>query len=203
MLKEERSLHLTVARQWWGQIIRKGDVVIDATCGNGHDTLFLSKLTLGEDEGFIWGFDIQPEAIAKTLDRLQNNLSKHQMARVHLLCQSHAQFPQLPSQPRCIVYNLGYLPGGIKTKTTRVETTLCSLASAMSLLQEGGIISVTCYPGHEEGQRETEAIEHLSSHLPSSWQCRWPILPKRPNAPRLLIMEKVKTSADHVEIIGL
>lgn len=48
--------------------IRPGDRVVDATCGNGQDTLLLAEL-VGE-EGRVWGFDIQEEALARTRERL-------------------------------------------------------------------------------------------------------------------------------------
>ena len=46
-----------------------GDFVIDATVGNGNDTLFLAQL-VGES-GKVFGFDIQEEAIERTKARLQ------------------------------------------------------------------------------------------------------------------------------------
>ena len=44
--------------------IQAGNWVIDATMGNGHDTLFLSKLV--GSEGKVWAFDIQAAAIEST-----------------------------------------------------------------------------------------------------------------------------------------
>ena len=32
---------------YFEKIVNDGDVIIDATCGNGHDTLYLAKLTPG------------------------------------------------------------------------------------------------------------------------------------------------------------
>lgn len=39
-----------------------GDTVIDATAGNGHDTVFLAQL-VGR-QGRVWAFDVQSSALA-------------------------------------------------------------------------------------------------------------------------------------------
>lgn len=38
------------------EIVQPGDVVIDATMGNGHDTLFLSELV--QSTGRVFSFDV-------------------------------------------------------------------------------------------------------------------------------------------------
>ena len=43
------------------KIVSAGETVIDATAGNGYDTLFLAKL-VGES-GKVFSFDVQQEAI--------------------------------------------------------------------------------------------------------------------------------------------
>ena len=42
---------------------QEGDTVIDATVGNGHDTIILAHLV--GDQGKVFGFDIQEQAIVK------------------------------------------------------------------------------------------------------------------------------------------
>ena len=49
------------------KIVQPGDVVIDATTGNGYDTCFLANL-VGKN-GLVFGFDIQEQAIDNTLAR--------------------------------------------------------------------------------------------------------------------------------------
>ena len=44
-------------------VISNGDIVIDATMGNGYDTKYLAE-KVGEN-GFVYSFDIQEEAIYK------------------------------------------------------------------------------------------------------------------------------------------
>ena len=41
--------------------INEGDIVIDATMGNGYDTKYLAE-KVGEN-GYVYSFDIQEEAI--------------------------------------------------------------------------------------------------------------------------------------------
>ena len=53
-----------LARDVLARAVRPGDAVIDATMGNGHDTLFLSEM-VGKT-GKVYAFDIQPEALAST-----------------------------------------------------------------------------------------------------------------------------------------
>lgn len=50
-------------------IINEGDIVIDATMGNGYDTRYLAE-KVGE-KGFVYAFDIQEEAIKSTRKKLE------------------------------------------------------------------------------------------------------------------------------------
>lgn len=60
--------------------VRVGDTVVDATAGNGHDTVFLAACT--GPSGHIHAIDIQPEAIKSTRSRLESetvvNVTLHQ-----------------------------------------------------------------------------------------------------------------------------
>lgn len=61
----------------------EGDIVIDATMGNGHDTQFLAEL-VGEN-GHVYAFDIQESAVANTKERL----GEAYQARTTLFHKSH------------------------------------------------------------------------------------------------------------------
>ena len=50
-------------------ILREGDVAVDATMGNSGDTAFLCKL-VGET-GRVYAFDVQEEALERTAARLE------------------------------------------------------------------------------------------------------------------------------------
>lgn len=185
--------HLDLAHQYWTQLIQIGDTVIDATCGNGHDTLKLCQLALSEDKGKIYAIDAQSIAIESAKMLLEHHLSADLQKRVefHLGCHSTFPSPIESEAVKLIVYNLGYLPGGNKAKTTTCSTTLQSVQHACTVLKAGGAISVTCYPGHPEGAREQEAILKFASGLaPTEWSCCHHTWNNRHLAPSLLLLQK-------------
>lgn len=215
---------------------------IDATAGNGHDTLFLAGI-LGP-QGEVAAFDIQPQALENTSARLlahrqsdphrqsaplpsggschqphadatpgaqqesslptqhedphsasgsagspnphsQDNLSAHHpyavlptdgaLAAVQLFLASHAHMAEhLPQSWRgavcAITFNLGYLPGGDKSRATLAKSTLPALNAALQLLGHGGLLSVLCYRGHSEGAAETAAIRDWLASLPKAFE---------------------------------
>ena len=130
-------------------VVKEGDVVIDATLGNGHDTLELAQL-VGET-GHVYGFDIQKDAVEHTRARLEN---EGLAARCSLYQLGHEQMLTKVSVPvRYVSFNLGWLPGGDKTITTLWPTTKKALESALSLLLPLGVCTVCAYPGHLEGTK--------------------------------------------------
>lgn len=182
------SPHLELAKTYWEKWLRPGDIAVDATAGNGRDSLFLAKLSISA----LFVFDIQSTAIAKTQKYLQDYLQK-----VTFYCRSHVDIDQvvLPKPPRLVVYNLGYLPGGDKTLTTRTETTLASVKAALSILDFDGAISITCYPGHEEGAREEKAlIDFFISLPPSMWSIQHHRWDERPRLPSLFWITRIVKS---------
>lgn len=185
--------HIKLAHQYWAALLHPDDLVIDATCGNGHDTLYLATLLFKDNsESKLYALDLQTKAIEETRDRLQKNLPEHSQ-KVKLLQTCHSQFPEelAPVSVKLIVYNLGYLPGSDKSVTTMTETTLMSISRAMNLIRPGGALSITCYPGHPEGKKEEEKIlEWVSKISYLEWTCchhRWI---NRQHAPSLLFMQK-------------
>jgi len=187
------SSHLDLAHHYWIQVVKKGDTVIDATCGNGKDALILARLALDEEQGHLIGLDIQPEAILRTQHFLQEHLTEQAMKKISLIQQSHAEFPKNVehSSVKLIVYNLGYLPEGNKAITTMTITTLVSVERALALLVPGGVLSITCYPGHDEGKNEEAALESwlkaLSPKFYSACQHRWL---NRSHSPSLILIQK-------------
>ena len=150
--------HLEQAFLYWKELLEPSDHVIDATCGNGKDTLRLANLVPG---GHVYSIDIQQAA----LDKAQL-LAPNSNISYHLQC--HTQLPAGPV--KLVVYNLGYLPGGNKNLTTMTATTLQSLSLASQLISMGGALSITCYPGHAEGAVEEQAIRQWAGGLdPQKW----------------------------------
>lgn len=187
--------HLDLSKQYWKSLLLPGDIVVDATCGNGHDTLFLAQQVISSDKyGRVIGMDVQEAAIHQTQALIEQHLNPTQLDHIHLFQQSHVQFPDLiiNETVKLFVYNLGYLPGSNKTIKTQAEDTLKSIENALALLVPGGVISVTCYPGHPEGKiEEQELIGYASKHLePKGWSCCWHRWINRQDAPSLLLIQK-------------
>ncbi len=135
-------------------VVSLGDIVIDATVGNGHDAVFLAQL-VGE-KGCVFGFDIQAEAIASARQRLKSaGLSQ----RVTLIEASHSEMKSHVKEPvSAVMFNLGYLPGGDQKKMTQTQSTLEALEAALDSLSVSGILTCVCYPGHPGGFEECEAV---------------------------------------------
>lgn len=158
--------HVRFAHFLWKYHLQKEARVVDATVGNGKDTLFLSSL-LGE-KGKIYGFDIQEKAVLTTKNLLQEQGVKKDVV---LFQQSHENFSIITEDIDLFIYNLGYLPGSDKSITTKGKTTVTSLLSAINKLKKGGAISLLCYVGHEEGKKEYEAVSSFVTTLDSNqWE---------------------------------
>jgi len=167
--------------------IRPGDFVIDATVGNGEDTLHLARC-VGE-KGSVLGFDIQEKCLEKTKALLaENNLEK----RVKLVCSSHENMLNYnPDSPRVVMFNLGYLPGGSSEIHTKAETTLFALEKSIEVLAAGGLITLCLY-SHQEGLREKEAILKWIEDLPKFFQVLHLSPLKRNNPPELFVIKNTK-----------
>jgi len=151
-----------LAADYMRQTIRPGDSVVDATMGNGKDTLFLAEL-VGE-AGHVYAFDVQAEAVARTQERVREAGFD---ARTTLLLAGHETMAQyVPQGMTAIMFNLGWLPGAAHAVTTQTETTLAAVDAAVRLLAPGGIVTVCIYPGHDEGKRELAALVEYASRLP-------------------------------------
>lgn len=183
--------HLIVAN-----FLREGDIAVDATVGNGHDTLFLAKKV--GDSGRVIGFDVQETALASARERLEQEDNKL-LERVTLLQLSHAEMEnalansQFTEAPRAILFNLGYLPGSNKSVTTETEETLKALKSGLKLLAPGGVLTAVLYAGHPEGERESAAVLKWAKGLPERFRVYCTSLYNRmETAPKLIAIEKFR-----------
>ncbi|MCY7945116.1 class I SAM-dependent methyltransferase [Bacillus atrophaeus] len=135
----------------------KGSFVVDATMGNGHDTLFLAKL-VGEN-GHVYAFDIQESALAATRERL----GEEYVPRVTLFHKSHDKIaeslpPEADGRVAAAIFNLGYLPGGDKSVTTHGASTIKAIEQLLAMMKEDGLIVLVVYHGHPEGKAEKEEL---------------------------------------------
>ncbi|HEY6839292.1 MAG TPA: class I SAM-dependent methyltransferase [Geobacteraceae bacterium] len=168
--------------------VKPGDRVVDATCGNGNDTLLLARL-VGEP-GRVWAFDLQEEALAATR-RLLAGAGVEE--RVELVAAGHEKLADIVREPvAAVVFNLGYLPGGDKEFITRPATTVAAVAAALELLLPGGLLLVVIYTGHPGAAEEEEAVLSRVSVLDprayNVWTSRQANRP--PTAPYLVVAEK-------------
>lgn len=175
--------------------LQEGDRVVDATAGNGFDTIFLAH-TVGE-KGKVWAFDLQKEALHKAEANL---VIEALSSRVNLVRKNHAQFTEdIPLEEKgqigAFLFNLGYLPGGDKEVTTVESTTLSAFKESLQWVRAGGVVVLVMYPGHPEGFREREALLQEASTLPvKNWQCLHidSPLPHRKNPPEVLVLRRRK-----------
>ena len=155
-------------------------VAIDATLGNGHDTDYLS----GKFQK-VYAFDIQKGPCEIYINKAKDN--------VKVINDSHHKLNEYVKEPvDCIIYNLGYLPGGDKNITTNYETSLLSIKIGLQLLNYGGIMAICIYKGHNEGKREEACILSYVKNLPKNefGVMNHSYLNRNINAPSLIIIEK-------------
>lgn len=153
------------AREWARAFIEKnvsaGAKVIDATMGNGYDTLWLSNL-VGEN-GTVYAFDVQEEAVENTRKRLEE---ANVLSRAKLYLKGHETMGlTVRSMVDAVVFNLGWLPGHEKSVRTKCDTTLSAVNQALSMLKTGGILTICVYPGHNEGNEELRALTEWAESL--------------------------------------
>lgn len=160
-------------------------VAIDATMGNGHDTLFLAR-QMQELGGVVHAFDVQADALAVTRQRLLDAGTDMEFVFMHrgnhdtMDSVLHAWGAGQDYAVRAIMFNLGYLPGGDSGLITQPSSTVRALVAATCLLAVGGVITVVCYTGHEGGLEESQSVVQFAESLPTP---AWRVLISKPHTP--------------------
>jgi len=183
---------LTMAHDLAARALDPGGVAVDATVGNGHDTMFLAH-TVGRD-GQVHGFDVQDTALRRTRDRLEAHdctapvalhAAGHEAMRPHLPAETHGSVD-------VVMFNLGYLPDSALDCITRPDTTVSALEATAEVLRSGGVATVVLYTGHEGGPAEAEAVDAWArARDPHHLQARTYAPLNQPNdPPRLVVLEK-------------
>jgi tRNA1(Val) A37 N6-methylase TrmN6 len=169
--------------------IHDGDLVIDATAGNGHDTVFLAE-RVGEN-GRVLAFDVQEAAIQSAAERVA---AAGFTGRVEFHQASHAAMARhaAAGSVAAVMFNLGYLPGEDHQLTTESAETLAAMDAAAELLKSGGVMSVICYPGHAAGAEEAAEVEAwMASRAAHGWRvAKYAMLGTLRPAPFLLLASK-------------
>lgn len=183
---------LPFARKLLEKAVTEGNIAVDATLGNGHDTLYLANLV--GSNGHVFGFDIQKQAIETSISKIRENGFED---RVTLFHSGHENLATLiPSEYHGklagAIFNLGYLPGSDKSVTTTPSTTISALDQLMNLLQPGGIIVIVIYHGHEQGKFErdhlidyTISLDQNKAHV-----LQYQFINQKNNPPFIIAIEK-------------
>lgn len=185
---------LPFAKTLLSNVISEGDIAVDGTAGNGHDTLFLSQLV--GDTGRVYAFDIQQQAVEATIHRLKEEGLEH---RAHVILDGHEQLSKYVDEEIAgAVFNLGYLPGGNHEIVTKGETTISAIRQLLDKLKIGGIIVLVVYHGHEGGKEERDAVIQYVSQLPQKYVhvLRYEFINQKNNPPFIIALEKVKKLPD-------
>lgn len=172
------------------QALVSGDTVIDATVGNGNDTVVLAKAV--GSMGKVYGFDIQEEAIDKTKEKL---LLTGLLPQTELILEGHENIENhVPEDANlgAVMLNLGYLPSGDKSIITQPATTLSAIQQSLVRLRKGGILSLMIYYGHEGGIKEKDAVDDLVVNLEQEkfQVLQYQFVNQKNNPPYLYLIEK-------------
>ncbi|XP_077253801.1 S-adenosyl-L-methionine-dependent methyltransferases superfamily protein isoform X2 [Tasmannia lanceolata] len=169
-----------VAHLVWRNLLCKGDAVVDATCGNGQDTLALLKMVADESgNGCVYGMDIQNSALENTSSLLDviANPNERKLVKLFPLC--HSRMEDVVPE------------GGDKSIITTSKTTLPALQAASRILGSGGLISILVYVGHPGGRDELETVQAFASGLSvETWVCCKFEMLNRPTGPVLILLSK-------------
>lgn len=168
--------------------VNPGEAAVDATLGTGADLVFLSGCV--GSEGKVIGFDVQEAAVERARARWETRGGE---GSVELHAVGHERMAELvDGEVAAVMFNLGYLPGGDKSLITRAETTLVALGMAVELVRPGGVVTVVCYPGHEGGAEEADAVVEWAEGLEQEEFAvtRYGFLNQRNSPPSLVAVER-------------
>ena len=214
IIRQTTELAMHIVRAY----VNPGDVVVDATCGNGKDTLALAAM----DTAQLYAFDVQEAAVRETIRLLEENgygdrladsgkgnpaeddsagrrIIVRQLAHENL-CEffrnevffrneAGAEAQETARPLTAVVFNLGYLPGGDKHITTKTETTIKAVRDAMELICSDGLVCITMYSGHPEGRKEKAALLEFAEELDAAkWHCAYISMPNQKNDPPEILL---------------
>jgi len=172
------------------EVLTDYDHVVDATMGNGNDTLFLAQAV--QPNGKAYAFDVQKQALLKTQQRLiDNQLIEH----TELIQDGHEHIENYLTEDEVIkaaIFNLGYLPKSDKTLITLPATTRQALDTLLKHLSDKGRIVLVSYYGHTGGKEELTMLDHYCQNLPQEQYniLRYQFINQKNAPPILFCIEK-------------
>lgn len=175
----------------WNVVLKKANIIIDATCGNGHDLLYLFKNSLKESN--IYTFDIQKNALQYSRDKIFS-LKEENTSRIKFIHDSHENMKnhRIPTPYDLVVFNLGYLPKGDHSITTKADSTINAIKVATANLSTIGIVTIVAYPGTDYGAYERDCIKSFLEKIPQSNFniSHWKPINQTNNPPELFIIAR-------------
>ncbi|MBC9705018.1 MAG: SAM-dependent methyltransferase [Enterococcus sp.] len=172
------------------EILQPGDHVIDATMGNGYDTVFMAE-KIGKT-GHVYSFDIQKEALLSTKSKLTE---QDLLDRTSLFLQGHETLSTVVDEAQPIkagIFNLGYLPKSDKSVITLPETTRTAMEEILKRLVPRGRMILVVYYGHEGGEKELDMVQDYCQSLPQEKYnvIKYQFINQKNNPPILYCVEK-------------
>jgi len=186
------------AREAWERALEPQDDVIDATLGRGRDALACATTMC---DGLVFGFDVEPDAIADATAAFERAGVASTRARFSLRCHADALEELARTRPRsfgAVMFNLGYLPGDAdvdvraRRRRTEASTTVRAVAAACACARVGGVVTVVAYVKHEGGAEEHARVREVLGALPAkSWTVVERRVLNRKGAPVLYVARRV------------
>ncbi len=162
--------------------LHKGAICIDATLGNGKDTIFF----LNHKVKKVYGFEIQEDILKFTLNIINND------KLIGILDGHEKMLNYVKEEIDAIIFNFGYCPDSDSDITTLPDTSLIAVKNALNTLKHKGRMVLVMYP-HDQGRKEAELIEdylkqvdHHLFYIEKSYQLN------QDNSPYLIQIEKIK-----------
>lgn len=166
-------------------------IYIDATAGNGNDTLFIAKML--KKDGYLYAFDISHKAVGNTGQLLkESNIISDNIRIIH---DSHENIDKyiINKKIKAAMFNLGYLPNSDKNTATNAEITICALEKILNMLNSKGVIIICSYTGHDNGKEDKAVNSYLLGLDKKEYEISRTEMIGRENAPMLYLVIKKDT----------
>lgn len=176
------KMMVDIAHDFLVEKMNDQSIAIDFTMGNGYDTLFLAQRVKK-----VYAFDVQKAALEVTAKRLK----EAQINNVELILDGHENAQNYIPYYDVGIFNLGYLPNLSHEITTRAQTTIKALKTALDLLKVDGRLVLVVYPGHVQGKEEAEVLEAFVKELsPHDYHVASMRMENKKLSPYILLIDK-------------